>query len=60
MNLRTEYKSKITIKVEYAGRQREACRYNFTKHYSESMRLYRLIREMLTSLSKLEERQDER
>lgn len=55
-----EYKSKITIKVEYAGGQQETCEFNFTKHYSKSMRLYRIISEILILLSKLEERQDER
>lgn len=50
-----KYKSKLTIKIEYAGNQRQSVEYNYENRYSESMKLYRLLEKLAYELSLQEE-----
>ena len=49
-----KYKSKLSIKIEYAGNQSQSCEFHFEKNYKESIALYRAIEQLLWDLTESE------
>ena len=48
--MKMKYKSKLSIKIEYAGNQSQSCEFHFEENYSESIALYREMEQRLWDL----------
>jgi len=49
-----KYKSKLSIKIEYAGNQSQSCEFEFEENYKESITLYRATEQLLWDLTESE------